>query len=132
LEAGPGQDSSGLQRAFEWFYWEFMNLGSSFQTQLVLDTHKAVADARATIANTETVVADTQTKVTDTQTIVADTQTMVADIHRKVLAGQEGTSSQNHSVGVTYYSQISEYLRLPRPEPGQRYSILWDLPLTFS
>jgi hypothetical protein len=105
--------------------WEFVNLGSSIQTQLVLDTHKEVADARVTIANTETVVENTQKKVTDTQT-------MVADIHRKVLAGQEGTSSQNHSVGVTYHSQISECLRLPRPEPGQRYSTLWDLPLTFS
>jgi hypothetical protein len=95
LEAGPGQDPSGLQRAFGLFCWEFVNLASSIQTQLVLDTHKEVADARVTIANTETVV--------------EDTQMMVADIHRKVLAGQEGTSSQNHSVGATCYSQTSEY-----------------------
>ena len=41
--------------------------------------------------------------VADTQMVVADTHMMVTDMHRRVLAVQEGTSGQNHSVGETYY-----------------------------
>jgi tetratricopeptide (TPR) repeat protein len=84
---------------------------------IATDTKTMVADARITIANTETAVADTQITVTNTQT-------MVADIHRKVLAGQEGTSGQNHLVRATRDSPTPEYLPSPRPEPGQRYLIL--------
>ena len=47
-------------------------LSVSFQTELAISTHVAVAD----------------------------TQAMVADIRRNVLAGQEGASGQNCSVGV--------------------------------
>jgi hypothetical protein len=78
LEAGPCQNPSDFQCAFNQFCWEFTNLGSPFQTQLAIDTHMAVGD---------------------TQRGVADTQTMVADIHRRVLTGQEPTSGQNKSVG---------------------------------
>jgi hypothetical protein len=44
-------------------------------------------------------VTDTQRGVADAQRGIADTQTMVADIHRRVLTGQEATSSKNNSVG---------------------------------
>jgi hypothetical protein len=153
LEARSSQNPSGLQRAFEWFCRKFVNLAPIFQTQLVLDTHKAVADtqtiaadtkvmvadAKAVVANTQTVVANTQTVVANTQTVVADTQitvtntqsivtdtqTMVADIHRNMLTGQKGTSDQNDSVGATSYSQIIECLPMSRLKPGQQYSLLW-------
>jgi hypothetical protein len=69
------------------------------------DTQTMVADTKTIVAGTQTVVAGTQTVVSDTQTMVADTQTMVADIHRKVLTGQECTSSQNNSVGATSIHQ---------------------------
>jgi hypothetical protein len=95
-----------------------VNLAPIFQTQLVLDTHKAVAD-------TQTVAVDTKIAVTNTQSIVTDTQTMVADMHRNMLTGQKGISDQNDSVGATCYSQTTDYLRLPRLKPGQQYSLLW-------
>ena len=55
-------------------------LHTPFQTELAIDTNMVVSD---------------------TQVAVADIQTVVADIHRNVLAGQEGTSGQNNSVGAT-------------------------------
>jgi hypothetical protein len=90
LEAGPCQGTSGVQRAFGWFRWEFANLASPFQTQLAIDTHMAVGD----------------------------TQAMVVDIHRKVLAGQEGTSGKNHLVGAIY-SSTTECLLSSRLKQGQ-------------
>jgi hypothetical protein len=111
LEAGSCQNPSGLQCAFDWSYREFLNLAPIFQTQLVLDTHKAVADTqtvavdtKTVVVNTQTVVADTKVAVTNTESIVTDTQTMVADMHRNMLTGQKGTSDQNDSVGATSYS----------------------------
>ena len=108
-----------------------LNLTSSPQTQLAIDTHMVVADSKTMVADTQTKVTDTQTKVTDTQAKVADTQskvadtqtkvtdtqtkvtdtqtkvtdthTMVADIHQQVLAGRQDTSGQNRSVRLTYY-----------------------------
>ena len=88
---------------FDWFFSEFSNLAYPFfQTQLVLDTHMAVAD---------------------TKTVAVDTQTMVADIHRKVLMEQEGTSCQNDSVGATcHHRRQTTYHRLdPRKVSGTRY-----------
>jgi hypothetical protein len=84
LEAGPCEDPSGLQCAFDRFCWEFTDLTSPFQTQLVIDTHMAVGD--------------TQRGVADAQRGIENTQTMVADIHRRVLTGQEPTSGQSNSV----------------------------------
>ena len=55
--------------------------------------------------------------VADTLVAVADTQMMVADVHRRVLAGQEGISAQNHSVGVlTTLQRNDTHLRL---DPSQ-------------
>ena len=62
-----------------------------------------VADTHTKVADTQMKVTDTKTMVAGTKTMVADTQTMVAGIYQKVLIGQEGASSQNHSVGAIYY-----------------------------
>jgi hypothetical protein len=104
-----------------------MNLASSLQTKLALDTNTAVTDAQTVaadtktmVANTQTVVVDTQTTAVDTKTMVADTQTMVTGIYRKVLTGQEGSSVQNHSVCATYHSSTPQRLQPPRPMQGQR------------
>jgi hypothetical protein len=78
-----------------------------FQTELAIDTNirvavtqTMVADTRMTVANSQTMIANTQAAIADAQTTVANTQTMVADIHRNMLAGQKGDSSQNNSVGM--------------------------------
>ena len=91
-----------------------MNLPASAQAQLAIDTHMVVAD-------THVMVAGTQMAVVDAQTMAGDTHKLVADIHRKVSAVQEGTPTQNCSVGATRYPPTTEYLRSHRLRPGQRY-----------
>jgi hypothetical protein len=73
------------------------------------------------VADTKATVADTHTIVANTGNTVADTNTMVADIHRNVMAGKEGVSSKNHSVGVVCYPSTTECSSLRRIKPGQRY-----------
>jgi hypothetical protein len=113
-----------------WVCRAFANLTAPFQTELAIDTNLvvtdthvvvadtqvvvadtrvAVADARRAVADTQKAVAGTQTVVTDTHTVVTDTNTMVADIHRSVLTGREGTSSNNRLVGVICHPS-TEYL----------------------
>ena len=53
--------------------------------------------------------------------LVIDIHEMVADMHRNVLTGQEGASSQNNSVSTTCYPPTTERLPLPRPKSGERY-----------
>jgi hypothetical protein len=108
MEPGPCEDTSRLQRTFNWFYWEPANSAAPFQTELVIDTNIRVADTQTRVADTQTMVADTRMTVTNTHTVVADTQitvtnteTMVADMHRNMLTGQKGDSGNNHSVCAT-------------------------------
>ena len=75
-------------------------LADSFQTELAINTHVVVADTQTVVVNTQTAVVNTRTAVFDTQAVVLDTQTMVTDIHRNFLAGSEGSSNQNDSVGT--------------------------------
>jgi hypothetical protein len=62
-----------------------------------------VTNTQAMVAGAQMTVTDTQMMVADTKITVSNTQTMVADIHRNMLTGQKGTSSQNDSVGATCY-----------------------------
>ena len=86
------------------------NLTVPFQAELTIDTNMTVADAHAVVTHTHTVVGNTHMVVKDTHAVVSDAHTMIADIHRNVLAGQEGASDQNHSVGATCYPLKVEFL----------------------
>jgi hypothetical protein len=84
---------------------------------IAADPKTMAADARIAIVNTETAVEDTKTKVTDTQT-------KVAEIHRKVLAGQDSTSTRYVRLAIHQHqnayhpldpSQVSELNTMGSP-----------------
>jgi hypothetical protein len=90
------------------------NSTAHFQSELaidtnivVTDTYVVVADARVAVADARGAVADTQKAVAGTHAVVADTYPMVANIHRSVLTGQVGTSSNNRSVGATCHRMLT-------------------------
>ena len=83
-------------------------LSDPLQAHLVIDTNMTVADIKTVVVGAQTVAEDTQLKV-------SKMQAMVADIHRKVLTGQEGNSSQVQSVSETSIRQRRDAYRLLDP-----------------
>jgi hypothetical protein len=53
--------------------------------------------------NNHMMLLDNHTMLSDNHTMFLHNRTMLLDLHRRALAGQEGTSSQDHSVRTTSY-----------------------------
>ena len=133
METGPYQGPSRLQRAYKQSCSARATSAAPLQTELAIDTNILVTDTHAIVTDAHMMVSDTRIAVSDTQTVVTKIEKKVADIHRDVLAGREGASGQNNSVGATWHSQTTNCLSLLRLKLGQLYRAqrVHDLMISF-